>query len=533
MIAPLVMPQIGEDITEATVRRILVSEGQYLKNDENFIEVQTDKIDIELPSTVEGKIVSVDVKVGDIVKVNQTLIQVDSAGDAERTTRQLETQDLSTAFGYLTRLDSAYYCSRKELQDQNLTFEGFKSFVDGTAEIARAFTGLSLADLDRPLQEEIRAALFFVTDLMRMLVAFEPEKLGFKKYREHRHIYDALGKDSEFSLQILRDLLSRAGIESLEYDPSRAYVFISYSHQDAKAAFEIATKLREARIAHFMDRRTGFGEPLPTRLQDEIGRATHLIAYISPASIHSPWVHFELGFARARGVTIIPYLIHADIQLPLFIASEKHVTKDGEAQLLEQLAEHKRPVEPGRKRLVVQTFQNHVVKQRIRSAMRIWHQSMASYIEILNNEKELGIFVKGGGELWCVLSEPGGGALERSAIRNLEETSSVQRLTADFERTRRVLGKIAASAPRKDAVILKAIDFIPEPIVTIFDPMNHNGLAFVTLSGFRQAPSARPNFMLSRQEGDWFTFYCESFLALWHHPGAKTINLTAWDRLAP
>lgn len=534
MIIKLVMPKISEDITEAKVQRILIRKGEYLHKDDTFMEVETDKIDIELPSPIDGQVVSIDVQVGERVRAGQTLAVVDSTESKEDAERQLEMQDLRTAFKYLVKLDSAYLCSRTELN--NLTFEGFRTFVDEAAELARTFTGLKLADLDELLQEEIRAALFFVTDLMQMLVGFAPKKLGFKKYREHRRIYDALTKDSEFSLQILRDLFSRAGIgiEIVQYDPSRPYVFISYSHHDSKAAFELATKLREARIAHFLDRRTGFGEPIPTSLHYEIGRATHLIVLITPASIKSPWVHYELGFARAREVTIIPYLFHADMQVPLFIASEKHVTKDDEAQLIKDLSASRRPAESGKKQLAIKTWRSPFAKQRIGTAMQIWHQSMASYVSIRDAEKELEFFVKRGGHFWCILSDPMGTALKRSAIRNVQETSSVQHLMGEFEKTRQLLAGIAHRARNKDTVVLKVIDFVPEPIVTLVDPLNPLGVAFVTLSGFQQIPAARPHFFLSRQqEAEWFDFYCKSFLALWNHSDAVTINLTVRDRIVP
>ncbi len=534
MIVELVMPQIGEDVKEAKVQKVLMREGEYLEKDDIFIEVETDKIDIELPSTIEGKIVKVGAKVGDKVTAGQTLLWVESDVDEKHARLQLETQDLSTAFRYLIDRDSSSLCSRPDLE--SLTFERFRDFVDEAAELARAFTDLSLADLDRRSQEELRAALFFVTDLMAMLVGFSPQDLGFKKYREHRRIYDALSKDSEFSLQILRDLLSRAGvsIESLQYDPIRAYVFISYSHHDAKAAFEIATKLREARIAHFLDHRIGFGETIPTRLHTEVSRATHMIVLISPASIESPWVYYEVGFARALGVTIIPYLFHVDMKVPLFLASEQNATKADEERLLKQISDYKRSAEPGKKHLVVHTWRSPFAKERIGKATQIWHQSMASYASIQDAEKELELFVRSGGQLWCILSDPAGVGLERSVIRNLKETSSVQYLTDQFERTRKVLAKIAQKATAKDGVVLKVIDFVPEPIVTLVDPLTARGVAFVTLSGFRQAPGARPHFLLSRhQEEEWFEFYCKSFWELWTHPGAKTINVNVRDRIVP
>lgn len=515
------------------MQRIPIHKGQHLEVDDVFIEVETDKIDIAVPSPIEGRVLEIEVEVGQIVTAGETLVWVDSSADEKTTELQLDTQDLMTAIKYLSDLDSAHLCSRTELQ--NLTFGGFKGFIEEAGELALAFSSRSLAKLDLSLQEELRAVFYFVTDLTKMLVGFSPRVLGFKKYREHRRIYDALSQDSEFSLQSLRELLSRVGIENLQPDAKSAYVFISYSHDDAKAAFEIATKLREARVAHFLDRRIGFGEPIPARVHEEIGKATHLIAYISPASIKSPWVHYELGFARAREVPIIPYLLHPGIQDPLFLASERSVSKDDkdeEAKLFRDLSAFKRSDPPGTKQLMIRTWKSSFAKERIGQAMQIWHQSMASYASMEDAKEALESFVKRGGLLRCILSDPAGRALERSAIRNLKETSSVQKLADDFEETRKLLASIARRATSKDAVVLKAIDFVPEPIVTLVDPLGPTGVAFVTLSGFRQPPNARPQFFLSKQQQqDWFEFYCRSFLELWDHSGAKTINLNVRDRI--
>ncbi len=61
---------------------VLVKKGDTISKDQGVIEIETDKATIEVPSSVEGKIVEVKVKTGDKVKVGQILIKVESTSVA-------------------------------------------------------------------------------------------------------------------------------------------------------------------------------------------------------------------------------------------------------------------------------------------------------------------------------------------------------------------------------------------------------------------------------------------------------------------
>jgi len=71
------VPDLGENIESADVINVLVKKGDMILKDQGVIEIETDKATIEVPSSVEGKIVEVNVKTGDKVKVGDVLLKVE------------------------------------------------------------------------------------------------------------------------------------------------------------------------------------------------------------------------------------------------------------------------------------------------------------------------------------------------------------------------------------------------------------------------------------------------------------------------
>jgi 2-oxoisovalerate dehydrogenase E2 component (dihydrolipoyl transacylase) len=76
------MPQLGESVTEGTVEKWLKSEGDFVKRDEPIVEVVTDKVNAEIPSPFEGKLVKIAVSEGETVRVGAVIAQIETAGGA-------------------------------------------------------------------------------------------------------------------------------------------------------------------------------------------------------------------------------------------------------------------------------------------------------------------------------------------------------------------------------------------------------------------------------------------------------------------
>jgi pyruvate dehydrogenase E2 component (dihydrolipoamide acetyltransferase) len=75
----VVMPQMGESITEGTVSKWLKSVGDNIEKDEALLEISTDKVDAEVPSPVAGKLLEILVNEGETVEVGSVLARVGSS----------------------------------------------------------------------------------------------------------------------------------------------------------------------------------------------------------------------------------------------------------------------------------------------------------------------------------------------------------------------------------------------------------------------------------------------------------------------
>ncbi|HVH64260.1 MAG TPA: dihydrolipoamide acetyltransferase family protein, partial [Candidatus Dormibacteraeota bacterium] len=76
------MPQLGESVTEGTVDKWLKHEGDFVKRDEPLVEVVTDKVNAEIPSPFEGKLVKIAVTEGETVRVGSVIAQIETAAAA-------------------------------------------------------------------------------------------------------------------------------------------------------------------------------------------------------------------------------------------------------------------------------------------------------------------------------------------------------------------------------------------------------------------------------------------------------------------
>src|SRR6185369_1236520 len=85
---PIVMPQMGESITEGTVSKWLKAVGDTIEKDEPLLEISTDKVDAEVPSPAAGKLLEIRVNEGETVEVGAVLALVGAEGAVSSPTPQ-------------------------------------------------------------------------------------------------------------------------------------------------------------------------------------------------------------------------------------------------------------------------------------------------------------------------------------------------------------------------------------------------------------------------------------------------------------
>ena len=79
----LIMPKMGESVSEATIISWSKKVGDLVEIDETIIEIATDKVDSEVPSTHEGKLVEMLFKVDDVVNVGQAFAILETTQESD------------------------------------------------------------------------------------------------------------------------------------------------------------------------------------------------------------------------------------------------------------------------------------------------------------------------------------------------------------------------------------------------------------------------------------------------------------------
>src|ERR1700710_2479173 len=73
MTVEIKVPAMGESVTEATVARWFKKEGEAVTRDEPLLELETDKVTVEVPAPADGSLQSISVQAGDTVQVGALL----------------------------------------------------------------------------------------------------------------------------------------------------------------------------------------------------------------------------------------------------------------------------------------------------------------------------------------------------------------------------------------------------------------------------------------------------------------------------
>src|SRR5438477_11911725 len=77
-IVNLVMPKLGESIMEATILKWHKKPGDTVQQDETVLDIATDKVDSEVPSTAAGRITEILFKENDVVPIGSVIAKIET-----------------------------------------------------------------------------------------------------------------------------------------------------------------------------------------------------------------------------------------------------------------------------------------------------------------------------------------------------------------------------------------------------------------------------------------------------------------------
>ena len=87
----ITVPSLGESVTEATVSKWLKSQGDKVIADEPVVELETDKVNVEVPAPMNGFLGSIAVKEGETVNVGSLLGTISNNTKQENTPKEIKT----------------------------------------------------------------------------------------------------------------------------------------------------------------------------------------------------------------------------------------------------------------------------------------------------------------------------------------------------------------------------------------------------------------------------------------------------------
>ena len=127
----IVVPVLGESITEATVAKWLKKAGDTVEVDEPIVELETDKVNLEVPSPISGVLKEINSQDGSVVEVGALLGSVSAEGGAVKSApknqKEIKQEEIVPAESNVIKLDAnKKEPGIKEAADKKLQKHGLK-----------------------------------------------------------------------------------------------------------------------------------------------------------------------------------------------------------------------------------------------------------------------------------------------------------------------------------------------------------------------------------------------------------------------
>ena len=145
----LVMPKLGESIMEATILKWYKQVGDTIQLDETLLDIATDKVDSEVPSTVGGVIKEVLFQVNDVVPIGTVIARIETSGALHETNaNKTENQPIiSKSTQVADENDIPYYPVHQNVPNNSAIKSEDKFYSPLVLNIAQN-EGVSLAELE-------------------------------------------------------------------------------------------------------------------------------------------------------------------------------------------------------------------------------------------------------------------------------------------------------------------------------------------------------------------------------------------------
>jgi 2-oxoglutarate dehydrogenase E2 component (dihydrolipoamide succinyltransferase) len=139
------MPKLGESIVEATILKWHKKPGDKVAIDETVLDIATDKVDSEVPSTTEGTLAEILYKENDVVPIGKVIARINTASDADAPTQSKQSAPTSH-YEEANVVEEVPY-QPEEKKSMNSAASGIRFYSPLVLNIA-ASEGISMSELE-------------------------------------------------------------------------------------------------------------------------------------------------------------------------------------------------------------------------------------------------------------------------------------------------------------------------------------------------------------------------------------------------
>ena len=150
------VPALGESVTEATIAKWFKQAGDAVKADEPLVELETDKVTVEVPAPASGKLSSIDAAPGTTVNVGALLGLIEEgAAGAVAAKAEAPAKKVEAASAPATKSDAPLSPAVRKMVEENKVDTGA---VAGTGKDGRITKGDVIAHLEKPAPAPVAEA---------------------------------------------------------------------------------------------------------------------------------------------------------------------------------------------------------------------------------------------------------------------------------------------------------------------------------------------------------------------------------------
>ena len=209
MIIDVVMPKMGESITEGTILEWRKQVGDKIELDEILLEIGTDKVDSEIPSSASGVIIELLAKPNDVIEVGKVIAKIDSKKHAEELSADSKKSDESL----IEKSPDSIEQSKTVPPDNDIELKDKKFFSPVVMKIV-AENQLSLTELEK-IPGTGRSGRVTKKDVLRYISQNEDSKsYNFIESGDLTQESKVISSNEE-EMSHMRQMISRHMIDSL------------------------------------------------------------------------------------------------------------------------------------------------------------------------------------------------------------------------------------------------------------------------------------------------------------------------------